>query len=295
MAFRSMCLIAATLVALCAGAASLGAQARERVAFVTVADKDTGTPRDTLAPGDLVVREDGAAREVLRVTPASGPFPIAVVVDTSTDAESAIQDLRTALTTFQRELGTLGPVALIGMGARPTVIADYSAGPAAFQAGIGRVFATPMSAATVIDAVDDVARGLSRRDSERAAIVIVSAGGHEGSSGAYQRALDRLMASGASLHVVMVRSPARCVQNDDTRQRDSLLDRGVRNTGGSRRDVLASQAFAPAMADLARLLAHQFRVVYARPQTLIPPESVTITAASPAAVAYGGPARGQPK
>ena len=69
----------------------------------------------------------------------------------------------------------------------------------------------------------------------------------------------------------------------------------MRRTGGLRRDVLATQAFAPAMADLARLLTHQFRVVYARPQTLIPPESVTITAASPAAVAYGGPARGQPK
>lgn len=295
MALRSMCLIAATLACFCAGAASLDAQARERVAFVSVADKATGAPRDAVAPTDLVIREDGAAREVLRVAPASGPFPIAVVVDTSTDAESAVQDLRTALTTFQRELGAVGPVALVGMGARPTVIADYASGPAAFQTGIGRVFATPMSAATVIDAIDDVARGLGRRDSERAAIVVLSTGGREGSSGAFQRALDRLMASGATLHVVMMRSPARAFQDDDTRQRDTLLDRGIRGTGGSRRDVLATQAFAPAMADLARLLTHQFRVVYARPQTLIPPESVTITAASPAAVAYGGPARGQPQ
>lgn len=295
MAFRSMCLIAATLACFCAGAASLDAQARERVAFVSVANKDTGTPVDTLGPTDIVVREDGAAREVLRVSPATGPFPIAVVVDTSTDAEPAVQDLRTALTTFAKELGGVGPIALIGMGARPTVIADYSSGPAAFQAGIGRVFATPMSAATVIDAIDDVARGLGKRESERAAIVVLSTGGREGSSGAYQRALERLMASGATLHVVMMRSPSRAPQDDDTRQRDTLLDRGTRNTGGVRRDVLATQAFAPAMADLARQLTHQFRVVYARPQTLIPPESVTITAASPAAVAYGGPARGQPR
>ncbi len=295
MAFRSMCLIAASLACLCAGSASLAAQARERVAFVTVADRDSGTPRDTVGPADIVVREDGATREVLRVTPATGPFPIAVIVDTSTDAEPAIQDLRTALTAFSRELGALGPLALVGMGARPTVLADYATTPAAFQNAIGRVFAQPMSAATVVDAVDDVARGLGRRESERAAIVVLSTGGREGSNGFYQQALDRLEASGASLHVVMYRPAGRAPFGDEVRQRDTLIDRGVRATGGSRRDVLATQALAPAMAGLARLLAHQFRVVYARPQTLIPPESVTITAASPAAVAYGGPARGQPK
>ena len=210
MAFRSMCLIAASLACLCAGSASLAAQARERVAFVAVANRDSGAPHDTVGPGDIVVREDGATREVLRVTPATGPFPIAVIVDTSTDAEPAIQDLRTALTAFSRELGALGPLALIGMGARPTVLADYATTPAAFQNAIGRVFAQPMSAATVVDAVDDVARGLGRRESERAAIVVLSVGGREGSNGFYQQALDRLEASGASLHVVMSQSPATC-------------------------------------------------------------------------------------
>jgi hypothetical protein len=69
----------------------------------------------------------------------------------------------------------------------------------------------------------------------------------------------------------------------------------VRITGGQRRDVLASMAFTPAMTDLARVLSHQFRVVYARPQTLIPPETFEVTAASAAFTAYGGAARGQPK
>jgi hypothetical protein len=54
-------------------------------------------------------------------------------------------------------------------------------------------------------------------------------------------------------------------------------------------------AFTPAMTDLARVLSHQFRVVYARPQTLIPPATFEVTAASAAFTAYGGAARGQPK
>ena len=48
-------------------------------------------------------------------------------------------------------------------------------------------------------------------------------------------------------------------------------------------------------ATSVRVLTHQFRVVYARPQTLIPPETFEVTAASPAFTAYGGVARGQPK
>lgn len=291
MAFRSTCLLAAVLACVCARPAFLGAQARERVAYVTVVDKSTNEPRGTLVPADLVVREDGVTREVLRVTPATGPLPIAVVVDTSSDAEPSIPDLRTALGAFIAELGSTGPVSLVGMGARPTVLANYATGRASFEAGIGKVFAQPMSAATVVDAVDDVARGLARRDGERAAIVVLSTGGPDGSHGFYEQALDRLRAAGATLHVVMRLAPGRPTGGDEIRQRDTLIDRGIRETGGWRRDVLASQAFAPAMAAVARVLAHQFRVVYARPQTLIPPKVVTITAASPDAVAYGGPAR----
>ena len=53
--------------------------------------------------------------------------------------------------------------------------------------------------------------------------------------------------------------------------------------------------FTAAMTEVARRLTHQFRVVYARPQTLIPPDSFDVTATAPGLTAYGGVARGQPK
>lgn len=294
MAYRSACLIVAA-VALLASGAPLGAQARERVAFVSVVDRATGQPKDAVTAADLVIREDKAVREILRVTPATGPMPIAVLVDTSTGAERAIPDIRAAATAFVRTLGDLGSVALVGMGARPTLISDYAPRAAAVEAGIGRIFAQPMSAATVIDAIDETAAGLARRESERAAIVVISYGGYDVSSVFHAQALERLKASGASLHVVMVNAPGRSPVDRPTRERDTLLDRGVRATGGSRHDVLASMGFTAATTAIARILTHQFRVVYARPQTLIPPESVEVTAASRQAIAYGGPARGQPK
>jgi hypothetical protein len=292
---RPTFLIAAALACFGPADGRAYAQARERVAFVTVVDRATGAPRQEVTAGDLVIREDGAAREILRVTRATGPMPVAVIVDTSAEAESAVPDLRNALTAFAGTMGDLGPLAIVGMGARPTVITDYTSTPAVFVAGIGRVFHQPTTGATVIEAIDEVARGLARRESERAALVLVSMGGLEMSAPNYQRALNRLKESGASLHVVMLQLPGRLPLNDAIRERDRLLDRGVRETGGSRNDVLASMSFTPALTDIARLLTHQFRVVYARPQSLIPPSTVTVTATAPGAVAYGGPARGQPK
>ncbi len=296
MASRPTCLIVAVLACLGPVDGRAYAQARERVAFVTVADRATGTPRDAVTPADIVIREDGTTREILRVARATGPMPVAVIVDTSAAAESAVPDFRNALTAFAKGMGDLGPLAIVGMGARPAVITDYTSTPATFAAGIGRVFSQPTTGATVIEAIDEVSRGLAKRESERAALVLVSMGGLEMSSPSYQRALTRLKESGASLHVVMLQLPGRSPLGvDAVRERDRLLDLGVRQTGGSRNDVLASMSFPQALSDIARLLTHQFRVVYARPQTLIPPESVTVTAAAPDAVAYGGPARGQPK
>jgi hypothetical protein len=290
MAHRTTCLFVATLAWL-AGAQHLGAQARERVAYVTVVDRATGLPKDALSPSDIAVREDGVAREILRVSPATGPLPIAVLVDTSAAAEPSVPDLRAALTAFVAALGPVGPVALVGIGDRPTVRTDYTSLPAALTAGIGRVFARPQSGATVIEAIAESATGLNRKESERAAIVLLSVGGPEASSLHYLRALEQLKASGAALFSVMLRSRESAL-NDSIRQRDTLIDRGVHDTGGSRRDVISSQAFTPAMADVARILAHQFRVVYARPQTLIPPASIDVRAVSPGAIAYGGAARG---
>ncbi len=278
-----------------AGGVSLGAQARERVAFVSVVDRATGAPKADLTAGDVVIREDNVTREVLRVTPATGPMPIAVLVDTSAAAEGAIPDIRAALTAFVNALGDTGPVSIIGFGERPTLLTDYTTNPATLAAGVGRVFSRPLSGATLLEGVFETATGLGRRESERAAIVVLSVSAPEMSTLHHLRVAERLQASGAALHVVTLSMPGRQALNDTARQRDLLLDRGVRITGGLRRDVLASMAFTPVMTDLARLLTHQFRVVYARPQTLIPPATFEVTAVSAAFTAYGGAARGQPK
>lgn len=275
------------------GPALLDAQARERAAYVTVVERGSGQPVDELTPGDVVIREDGVRREVLRVARPTAPMHVAVLVDNSAAAESAIPNIRDGLTRFLAALGDLGPVTLVTMADRPTLLVDYTTNPTLLAGGIGRIFSQPGSGVLLLDTVLDASDGLIRREGERAAIVVVSMQGVEYSTLHYARPLGRLKQSGASLHAVILNPPGRGDFTGASRQRDSLYDRGIRETGGVRRDVLTPMAFGDALVDIARVLTHQFRVVYARPQTLIPPDAFEVAAAKPGFIAYGTAARGQ--
>ena len=65
--------------------------------------------------------------------------------------------------------------------------------------------------------------------------------------------------------------------NDEARNRATVLDRGPREIGGVRIDVLTSMSFESQLKDLAAMLKSQYRVIYARPESLIPPERVEVS------------------
>ena len=62
-----------------------------------------------------------------------------------------------------------------------------------------------------------------------------------------------------------------------------------------RTDVLTSMAIEPQLKVIGEMLKSQYRVTYARPESLIQPERVQVSAAKPGLEAYGAPARGQGK
>src|SRR5687768_9096690 len=73
--------------------------ARERTLFVSAVD-DKGEPVEGLGPDAFVIRENGQRREVLRVSRATEPIDIALLVDNSTAAEAEITFFRDALSKF---------------------------------------------------------------------------------------------------------------------------------------------------------------------------------------------------
>ena len=272
---------------------SVAAQANERVAYVNAFDEKTRAPVTGLGVRDFVVREDDTAREVLRVTPATSPMAVAILVDNTQAATPHIADIRRALKSFVMALDGLGPVAIIGVAERPTILRDYTTDQKQLEAGAERVFAMPGAGATLLDAIVEISRGLRKREEDRAAMVILTTENIEFSPRHYNEVLEELKRGGAQLHEVILNTPAGVALNDEARNRASVFDLGPKQSGGTRTDVLTSIAFEEKMQELAKILKSQHRVVYARPQTLIPPEKVQVSAAKPGIVASGGPARGQ--
>ena len=269
------------------------AQTRERIAYVSVIDSKTQAPVLDASPESIAIREDDVRREIIRMTRATSPMPIAVVVDNSQAMAPAIADLRKALTTFVQTVDGVGPVAIFTVGDRPTILQEYTTAQDALTGAVSRLFHAPGSGATLLDTLADVSRGLSKRDADRAAIVVVTGEHTEFGNLHYASVLDRLDESEAMMYAIVMVNPNGSLATDEARNRATVLDRGPRESGGMRIDVLTSMAIEPQLKVFGEMLKSQYRVAYGRPEALIAPERVQIAAAKPGLEAYGAPARGQ--
>jgi hypothetical protein len=272
-------LLVATGAALVSG--RLAAQAIQRSVFVTALDRD-GDAVLNLQPSDIVVREDGVQREVLRIVPADEPMQIAILVDDSQAAEPFIRDYRVALTDFittmtePLESGARNEIALISLADRPTILSEYTRDREALLKGVSRIFATMGSGTYLLEGIIETSRGIMRRGSRRPVIIAITAEGYEFSNRHYNQVLEPLRLSGAALYVVIM---GRRVNN--AHDRAVVLDEGPRDTGGRLETLLTGTALTGWLERLAVELRSQYRATYARPDTLIPPERVTVSAARP--------------
>ncbi len=278
------------------GARLVAAQPNERGLWVSVVD-ESGTPALGLGTTDFIVREDNVAREVLRVLPAEEPMQIALLVDTSQQARNDIGHMRQALPPFVAALtrpndaGRRNQVALVAFGERPTILTEYTSDPAALQKGIDRIWSLQGSGAYLLDAILEVVQGFKKREAARPVIVAIAVEGRELSYRMYDQVLGPLKDSDAPLYALMLGQPY-AGASDEARSRAIVLDRGTAETGGNRDQLLTSMALGTRLAQLADQLTHQYLVVYARPQSLIPPERITVTTAKPGLKARGTPVKG---
>ena len=246
----------------------------ERSIYASVLDKGGG-PVGALTASDFLVREDGVQREVLRAVKASDPLQIAVLVDTSQAAERYVADIRRGLRGFVEEMAGRHEIALIGFGERPTVLADYTSDPGRLEAGIGRLFARTGSGAYALDAIVEASRGLRLREGARHVIVVITTEGPEFSNRFHEQVLDELRTS-ATLQSFVITRRGGAGLDDGRRQRELTLAKGTTLTGGRREHLLSSMALADRLRDLANELNNQYRVDYAAPSALIPPEEVEV-------------------
>src|SRR5262245_59310628 len=87
---------------------------RERTIYVSAVDS-AGEPVTGLHADAFIVREDGVRREVLRVTRATEPIDIAVLVDNSAAVNDEIIFFREGLKNFVAKMAPCNNVALIAL------------------------------------------------------------------------------------------------------------------------------------------------------------------------------------
>jgi hypothetical protein len=264
---------------------------RERTLFVSALN-DKGEPIPDLVPNDVVVREDGARREVLRVSRAIEPIDIALLVDNSAAADDAILHMRDALRKFVVRMANNNQIALITLADRPTIVVDYTGDQKRLENAVGRLFSMSSSGMTLLDALVEVSRGLGRRETPRAVIVPVINDGIEFTNRYHRDVIDAVKAANAPLHAMTIGS-FYLTGDDAIRERAFVLDIGTRETGGQRVTLLSPMGIDNALDKLARELSSQYKVVYGRPQSLIPPEKLEITSARAGVTVRGAPMRGQ--
>jgi VWFA-related protein len=272
---------------------SLEAQAsnRERTLFVSAVDQQ-GEPVDGLGPDAFVIREDGQRREVLRVSRATEPIDIALLVDNSAAANDAITFIRDALSKFVAQMAADNRIAIIALADRPTSFVEYTSDVARLNTGIGRLFAMSQSGMTLLDGIAESSRGLQRREGPRAVIVPVITDGVEFTNRYFRDVIRSLKDAGAALHIVGIGTFYHSEEHA-LRERSFLLDEGPRATGGQRISLLSPMALTTAMQRLGRELSSQYKVVYGRPDTLYGSDEIEITSARAGVTMRGTLARGE--
>ncbi len=279
MAAGFVALTVVVIVGAAADARQAQRETRERGVVVGVVGSGN-TPVPGLTTADFAVREDGVAREVLRVGVAPPPSHLVLLVDDSQAAADAVLYLRTALVSFVRRMmsGDRAPeVAFWTFGDRPTRRADFSPNSAQVDRAIERLFVLNGSGAYFLEALAEVSRELKKRKAERPMIVaFVDEDGPEFSSLTHKNVAEALRGAGVSLWTVTNQTKGQAMGTSEARERALVLGDVTAWSGGVNTVVITPQALDTTLASLASQIANRYLVTYGRPESLVPPDRIDV-------------------
>jgi hypothetical protein len=269
-------LIVVAVVALSLGAAAaLSAQreAREKHILVTVVGKDDAPVKDITAT-EFKVREDGVAREVLRVAPAADPMSVVLLVDDSEISDQSINEIRQGVSTFIKQILGANPqneITLMTIGDRPTIAVPASSSAATLNRAVERIFARKGSGAYVLQGITDAAKILNKKESVRRLIVAFDIeDGTEFSNDSHESVTTALKNAKATLWTVVLQEHHTAPVTPEARERAIVLTDVAVASGGGSKAVLTRLALPQGFAWAGTLLTSQLDLTYSHPESLIP-------------------------
>jgi len=285
------------LVSLSAIPVPASSQSVERIVYASVLDR-AGRPVSDVDAKDLTVRENNIDHSVLRISRAIEPIDIAVLVDTSHDAEAFISDFRRGLLDFVRTMNGRPEITLIGFGQRPSILVDYTRDTRRLEAGVARIFVLRGSGAYLMDSIIETSRSLRTRERPRREVIVITSEGGELSDRNSADVFGEVQRSGITLDAFVVvgtqqgvgsASEARVPEwnispaapDQPAYERAVALTEAIKRTGGRREDLVTARALGAKLRDLAARLNNQYRVIYEGPPRFTAPASIEIVTTRP--------------
>jgi VWFA-related protein len=263
---------------------------REGVArnvYISATD-EKGAPATDLTPPEITVKEDGASRHVLDVEPASATMQVVLLID---DSGPGIQEVREGVASFIRIVQSSAEIAIVTTAKQNTMLVDFTSDRGALQNAVNRLTTRTTSGGYLLDAIQESARTLVRREAVRPVIVVLALEGTEYSNVSAGQVLEDVRRSGAIVYVVSVGKPAMKTMTswnqrptdsihealDETIARSTVFAEAPRRSGGRTEQVGQASGIPTRLAEIAYELRDQLVVTYARPQSAKPAEKIEVT------------------
>jgi hypothetical protein len=267
---RATCLAAAML------APSALAGAAERTVYVTIVDGN-GTAVTDLTAADLVVKEGGKEREIVKAGRASAKMRLTIAVEERLMADTSV---RQAMFAFMKRVIDTAEVRLVTIGLRNQIAADYTTALDALVTAINRLTLNPRPESQVAEGVLEMASEFAATEPDRPVLVVLAFSG--GQAGVDPRnVLDRIRQSGMTMSAVTliaggVDAGGVGVMGDQS-GREQILGDGPKQSGGRRIEVPSTGAFPKALQQIADDLLAQYAITYALPDGVKPDRRFSIS------------------
>jgi len=291
---------ALALLALALQGAGDLAPADTRTLTVTITD-DKGGPVTGLRADEVVVLENGVARDVSRVQAESRPLVAAIIVDSSEPLGSVFRlNVVDEVVRFLGRLPEGSRYALWTTGDRPTKVVDFTDDRAQADRALKRT--APRGGNTVLDAVVEAAEELEDREAERTAVIVITGRGLGFANYDRAQVVDRVLRRARPTFMVVDFQEGAAPVDPGVGRADAAGSVGqidydyvfgqlTDRTGGVRETPLSSMGVGKSLQKVSAALSGQYRITYG---TLpdIGDRKVEVKVARPGVkVSLGGPPR----
>jgi len=246
-------------------------EAAERTVYVTVVDGNGAAVTD-LTAADLVVKEGGKDREIVKAGPASAKMRLTIAVEERLMADAAV---RQAMFAFMKRVIDKAEIRLVTIGLRNNTAADYTSALDVLVAGIN-----PRPESQVAEGVNEVASELIAARPERSALVVLAFSG--GQAGVDPRSvLEKVRQSGVTMSAVTLAGgttdSSSAASLAEQSGREQVLGDGPKQSGGRRLEVPSTGAFPQALQQIANDLLAQYAITYTLPEGVKPDKRFSIS------------------